>query len=90
MEEDEEFEYTFEDIKTELSNYGAIKELLIPRPNDISSIYPASALLKVFCKFESVEGAKEAVKAMSKKAFDKQVVKAYYMPKEKFDNKKWD
>ena len=87
LEEDEEYKYTYDDFKTELSSYGNILELLIPRPKDISSKYPRSALLKVFCKYEDVDSAKKAVAGMAKKAFDNQIVKAYYMSVYNFDNK---
>lgn len=54
LEEDEEFQYTYDDIHSELSNYGKIIKLVLPRPNEVKvdgdkkPKYPESALLKVY------------------------------------------
>ena len=84
--------YTYDDIKNELSNYGTVDKLIIPRPNDVKpnaegkSKYNNSSLLKVYWKYKTNEEAKAAIKAMSTKAFDNNLVKATYYSFQKFDS----
>lgn len=66
-----------DDVRDECSKYGQILELKIPRPT--SGTRQAAGVGKIFVKFDSVESATGALKALAGRKFsDRTVVTTYF------------
>jgi splicing factor U2AF subunit len=66
-----------EDVREECSKYGQVLELKVPRPSGGSRQSPGVG--KIFVKFDTVESATKALKALAGRKFsDRTVVTTYY------------
>jgi splicing factor U2AF subunit len=73
----EDYDEICDDVREECSKYGRILSLKIPRPSGGSK--QSAGVGKIFVKFETVEGATNALKALAGRKFsDRTVVTTYY------------
>lgn len=73
----EDYEEICEDVHEECSKYGTIVTLKIPRPTGGSRQSPGVG--KIFVKFDTVESATNALKALAGRKFsDRTVVTTYF------------
>lgn len=73
----DDYDEICEDVHEECSKYGRIENLKIPRPAGGSRQSPGVG--KIFVKFETVEGATNALKALAGRKFsDRTVVTTYF------------
>lgn len=73
----EDYDEICDDVREECSKYGSILSLKIPRPSGGSK--QSAGVGKIFVKFEAVEGATNALKALAGRKFsDRTVVTTYY------------
>lgn len=67
----------YEDVQDECNKYGQVLELKIPRPTGGSRQSPGVG--KIYVKFDSVESATKALKALAGRKFsDRTVVTTYF------------
>ncbi|GAB1215659.1 hypothetical protein ATERTT37_004851 [Aspergillus terreus] len=75
--DNDDYEEICEDVREECSKYGQVLELKVPRPSGGSRQSPGVG--KIFVKFDTVESATKALKALAGRKFsDRTVVTTYY------------
>lgn len=67
-----------EDVQEECVKYGQILDLKIPRPS--SGSRQSAGVGKIFVKFDSVESANRALKALAGRKFSDRTVVTTYFP----------
>ncbi|PFH35804.1 U2 snRNP auxilliary factor, large subunit, splicing factor subfamily protein [Besnoitia besnoiti] len=78
-----EYEAIYEDIKQEAEKYGALEEVLVPRPNEDLSY--RQGVGKVFLRYNDVTAARKAQLMLNGRKFDaNRVVCAAFFPEDKF------
>ncbi|ETV94503.1 hypothetical protein, variant 3 [Aphanomyces invadans] len=82
LEDDDEFADLKEDIEEECNKFGKVVALEVPRPKTGETILGVG---KVFVRFESVEGAEKATKALTGRKFGGNIVQVEYMSLAKFE-----
>ncbi|KAF2109345.1 hypothetical protein BDV96DRAFT_585411 [Lophiotrema nucula] len=75
-----------EDVEEECSKFGKIVEVKIPRPSGIRS---SAGVGKIYVKYDVVEGAQKAIKALAGRKFDSRTVVASQFSEELFDTNAW-
>ena len=78
LEDDAEFDDICIDIKTECSQYGIVKTVIIPR---VKEGYPASCEGSVFVEFATEEHARKASEALGGRKFAERTVVVDYVCK---------
>ncbi|XP_016748412.1 splicing factor U2af large subunit B isoform X3 [Gossypium hirsutum] len=88
LRDDDEYEDIVEDMRQEGGKYGALVNIVIPRPNPNGE--PAPGVGKVFLEYSDVEGSKKAQAAMNGRKFGGNQVIAVYYPENKFAQGEYD
>ncbi|OKL59503.1 hypothetical protein UA08_05154 [Talaromyces atroroseus] len=83
----DDYEEILEDVQDECSKYGQILDLKIPRPT--SGSRQSAGVGKIFVKFDSVESANRALKALAGRKFSDRTVVTTYFPEESFEVDAW-
>ncbi|CAL5872222.1 uncharacterized protein PFLUO_LOCUS6481 [Penicillium psychrofluorescens] len=83
----EDYDEICDDVREECSKYGSILSLKIPRPSGGSK--QSAGVGKIFVKFEAVEGATNALKALAGRKFSDRTVVTTYYGEENFDVDAW-
>jgi len=76
LQNDEEFTEIFEDTKVECSQFGTVKNVVIPRSGP--------GVTKIFLEYASTDDATKAIRGLRGKTFDGKKVKANYFDEEAF------
>eukprot|EP00897_Mesotaenium_endlicherianum_P010046 jgi/Mesen1/906/ME000116S00055 len=79
---DEDYEEIVEDMREECGKYGALANLVIPRPGAAGEAPPGVG--KVFVEYSDEEGAKKARQALNGRKFGGNTVTALFYPEDKF------
>ncbi|GMI68887.1 hypothetical protein like AT4G36690 [Hibiscus trionum] len=88
LRDDEEYGDIVEDMRQEGGKYGALVNVVIPRPNPEGE--PLPGVGKVFLEYSDVEGSRKAQAAMNGRRFgDNQVIAVFY-PENKFAEGEYD
>ncbi|XP_039000880.1 splicing factor U2af large subunit B-like isoform X2 [Hibiscus syriacus] len=88
LRDDEEYGDIVEDMKQEGGKYGALVNVVIPRPNPNGE--PLPGVGKVFLEYSDVDGSRKAQAAMNGRRFgDNQVIAVFY-PEDKFAQGEYD
>ncbi|KAE8695910.1 Splicing factor U2af large subunit B [Hibiscus syriacus] len=88
LRDDEEYGDIVEDMKQEGGKYGALVNVVIPRPNPNGE--PLPGVGKVFLEYSDVQGSRKAQAAMNGRRFgDNQVIAVFY-PEDKFAQGEYD
>eukprot|EP00736_Rhodelphis_marinus_P005695 Rmarinus@m.1825 len=80
LEDPEEYEDIVEDIREELSKYGAVCQVVVPKPGE-------SGCGKVFVEFSNNQEAQVAQEALAGRRFSNRTVEANFYPESAFANK---
>ncbi|XVE75401.1 hypothetical protein DITRI_Ditri12bG0091300 [Diplodiscus trichospermus] len=88
LRDDEEYEDIVEDMRQEGGKYGALVNVVIPRPNPSGE--PAPGVGKVFLEYTDVEGSTKAQAAMNGRKFGGNQVISVYYPENKFAQGDYD
>ncbi|GAM37937.1 hypothetical protein TCE0_033f08281 [Talaromyces pinophilus] len=83
----EDYEEILEDVQDECSKYGQVLDLKIPRPAGGSR--QSAGVGKIFVKFDTVESATNALKALAGRKFSDRTVVTTYFPEESFEVDAW-
>ncbi|KAF1959239.1 hypothetical protein CC80DRAFT_523951 [Byssothecium circinans] len=83
---DEEYDEIKEDIEEECGKYGPIIECKIPRPAGARS---TAGVGKIYIKYEDVESAQKAIKALAGRQFSRRTVVVTEFSEESFDVEAW-
>ncbi|KAF2831744.1 hypothetical protein CC86DRAFT_282239 [Ophiobolus disseminans] len=83
---DEEYQEIKEDIEEECAKYGPIIETKIPRPAGARS---TAGVGKIYIKYEDIESAQRAIKALAGRQFSRRTVLATHFSEEGFDVDAW-
>jgi len=83
---DEEYEEIKEDIEEECGKYGQIIETKIPRP---AGARVNLGVGKIYIKYEDIESAQKAIKALAGRQFSRRTVVATEFSEEGFDVDAW-
>ncbi|KAJ1955521.1 hypothetical protein EC988_001834 [Linderina pennispora] len=82
----DEYADIVEDVRDECQKFGAIAELVIPRPSPDQDV---PGVGKIFVKFATVDEATTALRALAGRKFADRTVVASYMADEDFDTKNY-
>ncbi|RAK80952.1 splicing factor u2af large subunit [Aspergillus fijiensis CBS 313.89] len=85
--DNDDYEEICDDVRDECSKYGQILELKVPRPSGGSRQSPGVG--KIFVKFDTVESATNALKALAGRKFSDRTVVTTYFSEENFDVNAW-
>ncbi|XP_039042018.1 splicing factor U2af large subunit B-like isoform X2 [Hibiscus syriacus] len=88
LRDDDEYGDIVDDMRQEGGKYGALVNVVIPRPNPHGE--PSPGVGKVFLEYSDVEGSKEAQAAMNGRKFGGNQVIAVYYPENKFAQGEYD
>ncbi|PWY90736.1 hypothetical protein BO70DRAFT_358188 [Aspergillus heteromorphus CBS 117.55] len=83
----EDYEEICDDVHEECSKYGKVVEVKVPRPSGGSRQSPGVG--KIFVKFDTVESATNALKALAGRKFSDRTVVTTYFSEENFDVSAW-
>ncbi|CAG8527242.1 9748_t:CDS:10 [Paraglomus brasilianum] len=78
--EDEEFEDIYEDVREECSKFGKVYDIKIPRPVQGNT----SGVGKIFVRYETIESAGAALRALAGRKFAERTVLTSYIDEEKY------
>ncbi|CAG8579038.1 4056_t:CDS:10 [Gigaspora margarita] len=79
--DDEEYEDIVDDVREECSKFGRVLDMKIPRPGSAS----LSGVGKIFVRFESIEAAGAALRALAGRKFAERTVLTSYIDEEVYD-----
>jgi splicing factor U2AF subunit len=83
--EEEDFQDVHTDIWQECQNFGAVEEVVVPRPNPLSlDVYPNVG--KVYVKFFDFVAAKRAKRTLAGRTFGSRTVCVSFYPEADFNN----
>ncbi|RLL97050.1 hypothetical protein CFD26_103464 [Aspergillus turcosus] len=85
--DNDDYEEICDDVREECSKYGKVLDLKIPRPSGGSRQSPGVG--KIFVKFDTVESATNALKALAGRKFSDRTVVTTYFSEENFDVNAW-
>ncbi|KAL4380014.1 hypothetical protein GQ457_02G007350 [Hibiscus cannabinus] len=88
LRDDEEYGDIVEDMRQEGGKYGALVNVVIPRPNPNGE--PLPGVGKVFLEYSDVEGSRKAQAAMNGRRFGDNQVNAVFYPENKFAEGEYD
>lgn len=78
LQDEEDYDEIFDDIREECGKYGSLRSLNIPRPN---SDFNVPGVGKIFLEYEDESDARRASEALAGRKFSNRVVvTAYYDP----------
>mmetsp|Transcript_13523 Transcript_13523/g.19107 ORF Transcript_13523/g.19107 Transcript_13523/m.19107 type:complete len:426 (-) Transcript_13523:277-1554(-) len=80
LENPDEYEEIMEDTKGECSQFGALKNVIIPRKGEVG-------MTKIFLEYMTTEDAAKAIQGLAGRTFDGRKVAAAYFDETKFANK---
>jgi len=82
------YDELYEDIKFELEKFGPIKNMIMPRSQDISSIpsYSSNCLCKVYIEYNDISAAFGAYNLMNGKIFNSKPLEIIFYDKDAFKN----
>ncbi|VVB10017.1 unnamed protein product [Arabis nemorensis] len=83
LRDDDEYEDIMEDMKQEGGKFGALTNVVIPRPSPDGE--PVPGLGKVFLKYADTDGSSSARNGMNGRKFGGNEVVAVFYPEDKFD-----
>ncbi|KAG7544818.1 RNA-binding domain superfamily [Arabidopsis suecica] len=83
LRDDEEYEDIMEDMRQEGGKFGALTNVVIPRPSPNGE--PVPGLGKVFLKYADTDGSTRARTGMNGRKFGGNEVVAVYYPEDKFE-----
>ncbi|EED17009.1 splicing factor u2af large subunit [Talaromyces stipitatus ATCC 10500] len=83
----DDYEEILEDVQDECSKYGQVLDVKIPRPAGGSR--QSAGVGKIYVKFDSVESATNALKALAGRKFSDRTVVTTYFPEESFEVDAW-
>ncbi|OAY68690.1 Splicing factor U2af large subunit B, partial [Ananas comosus] len=84
LKDDEEYEEILEDMREESGKFGALVNVVIPRPSPAGEMIPGIG--KVFLEYADAAGSARAKAALHGRKFGGNVVTATYYPEDKFLN----
>ena len=82
LRDDQEFEDIYQDIRDECGKFGAIVNLVIPRPNSKGEEVPG--LGKAFVEYVDTQSSMKAKAALNGRGFGGNIVRAVYYSEDKF------
>lgn len=82
LQDENEYKEILDDIREECGNYGAVRDIVIPKPGD-----PACG--KVFVAFNEIDGARKAKSALEGRQFMQRTVLVTFFAEENFDNRQF-
>ncbi|KAA8646967.1 hypothetical protein EYZ11_000092 [Aspergillus tanneri] len=85
--DNDDYDEICDDVREECSKYGQIVDLKIPRPSGGSRQSPGVG--KIFVKFDTVESATGALKALAGRKFSDRTVVTTYFSEPNFDVNAW-
>ncbi|KAI5296393.1 hypothetical protein KEM52_003115 [Ascosphaera acerosa] len=85
--DNDDYEEILEDVQDECSKFGTILEIKIPRPT--SNLKQSAGVGKIFIKYENVESAEKALRALAGRKFSDRTVVCSYFSEENFDVGAW-
>ncbi|XP_044469943.1 splicing factor U2af large subunit A isoform X2 [Mangifera indica] len=88
LKDDEEYEDILEDMRTEGGKFGALVNVVIPRPSPNGELLPGVG--KVFLEYADVDGASKARSGMNGRKFGGNQVAAVFYPENKFAQGDYD
>lgn len=88
LRDDEEYDEILEDMREECGKYGAIINLVIPRPDPSGELRPGVG--KVFVEFSDTDSSGKAKAALHGRKFGGNTVVAVYYPEDKFSLGEYD
>ncbi|KAJ8765645.1 hypothetical protein K2173_014767 [Erythroxylum novogranatense] len=88
LNDDDEYEDILEDMKTEGAKFGALVNVVIPRPNPDGSSVPGVG--KVFLEYADIGGATNARTGMNGRKFGGNQVVASFYPEDQFSKGAYD
>ncbi|KAF7161276.1 hypothetical protein CNMCM5623_006893 [Aspergillus felis] len=83
----DDYEEICDDVREECSKYGTVVDLKVPRPSGGSRQSPGVG--KIFVKFDTVESATNALKALAGRKFSDRTVVTTYFSEENFEVNAW-
>eukprot|EP00612_Vaucheria_litorea_P005740 CAMPEP_0171461418 /NCGR_PEP_ID=MMETSP0945-20130129/5875_1 /TAXON_ID=109269 /ORGANISM="Vaucheria litorea, Strain CCMP2940" /LENGTH=793 /DNA_ID=CAMNT_0011987763 /DNA_START=19 /DNA_END=2396 /DNA_ORIENTATION=+ len=86
LKDDAEYKDILSDVKEECSQFGTVRNVVIPRPNENGQT-EVPGLGDIFIEFESKDGAATCIKGLEGRTFGGNVVKARYYPRHHFEAK---
>ncbi|XP_015578426.1 splicing factor U2af large subunit B isoform X7 [Ricinus communis] len=88
LKDDDEYEDILEDMRTEGGKFGALVNVVIPRPRGDGEA--AAGVGKVFLEYADIEGASKARSGMNGRKFGGNQVVAVFYPENKFSQGDYD
>ncbi|KAJ8769589.1 hypothetical protein K2173_005192 [Erythroxylum novogranatense] len=88
LKDDDEYEDIVEDMRTEGAKFGALVNVVIPRPNPDGSSAPGVG--KVYLEYADVDSATKARNGMNGRKFGGNQVVAIFYPENKFSQGEYD
>ncbi|KAF8409289.1 hypothetical protein HHK36_005363 [Tetracentron sinense] len=88
LRNDEDYEEILEDMKEEGGKFGALVNVVIPRPNPNGDWTPGIG--KVFLEYIETAGSANAKNALRGRSFGGNVVSAVYYPEDKYFNREYN
>ncbi|PKX90697.1 splicing factor u2af large subunit [Aspergillus novofumigatus IBT 16806] len=85
--DNDDYEEICDDVREECSKYGKVLDLKVPRPSGGSRQSPGVG--KIYVKFDTVESATNALKALAGRKFSDRTVVTTYFSEENFDVSAW-
>ncbi|KAJ9191185.1 hypothetical protein DTO164E3_255 [Paecilomyces variotii] len=85
--DNDDYEEICDDVREECQKYGQVLDLKIPRPSGGSR--QSAGVGKIYVKFDSVESATKALKALAGRKFSDRTVVTTYFPEENFEVNAW-
>mmetsp|Transcript_43653 Transcript_43653/g.52891 ORF Transcript_43653/g.52891 Transcript_43653/m.52891 type:complete len:90 (-) Transcript_43653:195-464(-) len=76
LDSDQDYNEIMEDTKDECSQFGDLKNIIIPRSG--------LGATKIFLEYNTSEDAAKAIKALAGRTFDGRTIDASFMDKEKY------
>ncbi len=86
--DDQYYKELMEDVKEEISKFGNVIEIDIPRPDPRTGISGPS-VGKIFVKFQLLIPAKQARHRLAGRTYDRRTVITSFYPEDKFDGKEY-
>ncbi|GFF32599.1 splicing factor U2AF 50 kDa subunit [Aspergillus lentulus] len=85
--DNDDYEEICDDVREECSKYGKVEDLKVPRPSGGSRQSPGVG--KIYVKFDTVESATNALKALAGRKFSDRTVVTTYFSEENFEVNAW-
>jgi len=83
LKDDDEYKAILEDTRDECSQFGTLKDVVIPRVNE-------KGVTKIFLEYQSSDDAKKAIDGLAGRTFDGRKVLAAFFDETRFANRDFD